>query len=358
MLTKISNSSTLIIIVLLLFQGLIFSEEILSHSDFLMDTYVTIQVVVSDKITGKKVLDDAFELMKKLDKKFNNYNPDSELSHINHNAFNLEIKIDEEMLRILEASKKIFKISNGAFDPTVSPLVKLWNFKAEKPSVPSQSTITNLLPLVNFNNVMIDEKKKSVHFLKNGMEIDLGAIAKGFVVDEVADFLKKRNIKSALINAGGNIYAYGKKPDNTDWKVGLKDPRGEGIIATLPLRDKSIATSGDYERFFIIEGKRYHHILNPKTGYPVDETISMSVIAKDATTADGLSTAAFVKGGQKALEFIKNLGRDDIEGIVIFPENNSSFVGDANMRSLKKYKILVTEKLAKDITIIEKNSDK
>jgi len=355
MLIKFSNPSIMIIIFFLLFQGLIFCNEILSHSDFLMDTYVTVQVVVSDKIIGKKVLDDAFELIKKLDKKFNNYNPDSELSYINRNAFNSTIKVDEEMLRILEASKKIFEMSDGTFDPTVSPLVKLWNFKAEKPVVPSQSAIIDLLPLVNFNNVIIDEKNKSVHFLKNGMGIDLGAIAKGFIVDEVADFLKKRNIKSALINAGGNIYAYGKKPDNSDWNVGLKDPRGDGIIATFPLRDCSIATSGDYERFFIVDGKRYHHILNPKTGYPVYETISVSVIAKDATTADGLSTAAFVIGGQKALEFLKSLNKDDLEGIVIFPVDSSSFVGNAYMRSLKKYQILVTEKFANEITIVKKN---
>jgi len=287
--------------------------------------------------------------MKKLDKKFSNYNPDSELSYINLNAYNSKVKVSEEMLRLLKASKKIFELSDGTFDPTVNPLVKLWNFTAEKPVVPSQSAITNLLPLINFNNVIIDEKNKSVHFSKNGMGIDLGAIAKGFIVDEVVDFLKKRDIKSALINAGGNIYAYGKKPDNSDWNVGLKDPRGDGIIATLPLRDCSIATSGDYERFFIVDEKRYHHILNPKTGYPVYETISMSVIAKDATTADGLSTATFVIGGQKALEFLKSLNRDDLEGIVVFPVDSSS------TESKNKYKILVTEKLAKDITIVKEN---
>ncbi len=336
-----------LVLLIFLLQIGVLSEEIVSHSDFLMDTYVTIKVVVDDNSFGKSMLDNSFEIIRKYEKVFDNYDSESEVSSINRDAFKLPIKLSKEMMDLLKASGKISELSNGAFDLTISPLIELWNFKAEKPSIPDASSINQLLPLVNYKNVVINTTSQGVHFLKEGTKMDLGGISKGYIIDKVADFLKEKGIKSALIDAGGDICAFGKKPDNSDWIVALKDPRADGVIAKFPLRDCAIATSGDYERYFIVDGKRYHHLLNPKTGYPVNDTISMSVIAKDATTADGLATAAFIIGGKKALEFLKDLDIDSLEGIVIYP------VSSTNQEKGEKYKILVTENLAKEITIIK-----
>ncbi len=218
-------------------------------------------------------------------------------------------------------SKYIHEQSNGAFDLTVYPLIRLWGFYLQDIdyTVPTPQEIKNTLQKVGMEHVYLTEDKI---ILSNNVQLDIGAIAKGYTVDVAIDMLKAQsNISAGFVNAGGNIRVYGKKPDNTPWKVGIRHPNGESVQEIVSLHDgESIATSGDYEQFFELDGKYYHHIFNPKTGYPVDHNLaSTSVTLKgDAELADILSTTFLSLGKDKSLELLPKINQEFNTDISLF----------------------------------------
>jgi thiamine biosynthesis lipoprotein len=202
------------------------------------------------------------------------------------------------------------KISGGAFDPSIGPIVKLWNIGMEGERVPENWEITAALPLVDWTAVRTDEKASTVYLERPGMRLDLGAIAKGYAADEISRILVERNVRAAIVDLGGNILAYGKKKDGSPWRIGVQNPfseRGEYLgIVTIP--GGTVVTSGIYERFFIQDGKRYHHILDTTTGRPVEsDLVSVSVLAPSSIDADGLSTTLFALGREKGFALLKTL---------------------------------------------------
>jgi thiamine biosynthesis lipoprotein len=220
---------------------------------------------------------------------------------------------------MIKKSIEYSKLSDGAFDITVGPLVDLWKIGTKDARIPSPEEIKNTLPLVGYEKMEVDESQGTVMLEKPGMVIDLGGIAKGYAADEVVNIMKKHDIKSALINLGGsNVYTIGKKTDGSIWRIGLQHPRknqGGGFLGIIGESNKAVSTSGDYERYFIVDNKRYHHILNPKTGYPADNgVISDSIITDNSMDADAMSTVVFVLGPEKGMEFIKSLS--GAEGII------------------------------------------
>ncbi len=292
-----------------LFVILLFScqrEGLYRKSAVLMDTVVTITVVSDNPERAEGAIDEAFKEIKRLEGIVNFYSEESELSLINRNAGIRPIKVSEDMLDILKKSIEVSDLTGGAFDVTTGPLTRLWDF--QKGIVPDEREIKNALKYVNYREIVIDERSHTVFLKRKGMLIDLGGIAKGYAADRAADILRKSGIRSFLIAIAGDIRAEGLKPDGKPWMIGIKHPRAEGIIATLPLTDASISTSGDYERFFFINSKRYHHILNPFTGYPSSSTGGVTVITDRGYLSDSLATAAFVLGPEKALPMIERLG--------------------------------------------------
>jgi len=277
-------------------------KDIIKRTRFLMDTFCVIKVPVTETPPGgtEKTIEAAFDRMEAVDKKFNCMNPQSPIYDFNVN--NTPIT-DPEIVDLVQVALDICRESDGAFDITVEPLVKLWGFFSDNPRLPAKQEIADIIKLVGYNHIKIEDNK--VVKDANDIHIDLGAIAKGYGIGECAEELKKQGIKSALIEGGGQIQAFGAIKGGP-WKIGVRNPRGSGIIAGIALeKDMGISTSGDYERYFEENGQRYHHILNPKTGYPVEGIMSLSVITKDPTLADGLSTALFVMGAAKAQEFAK-----------------------------------------------------
>ncbi|MCK9572461.1 MAG: FAD:protein FMN transferase, partial [Candidatus Omnitrophica bacterium] len=193
-----------------------------------------------------------------------------------------------------------------AFDITVGPLVDLWGFTKLDFSVPAGSKIKQTLKLVGADKIILNQNNNVIEFKLSGMKIDLGGIAKGYALDRCVEELKKNNVKSCLINAGGQVYALGKRSGRY-WKVAIRSPLKKRAVDILELTDQSVSTSGNYEQFFFKGGKRYCHIIDPRTGYPVDKKIaSVTIISDSATTADILSTAVFVLGEQDAEEILKN----------------------------------------------------
>jgi len=282
------------------------SRELYKDSRVMMGTYI--EVISPQKETAGIVITE----IKRIEDLLSKYNPDSEVSRLNKTG---KLSVSAETFYIIKKAKEFWQISDGAFDITVAPLVDLWGFTAKQYTMPQDREIKNILRLIGSDKIILNDKNNVVKFRLSGMKIDLGAIAKGYAVDCAVEKLKKKGIKSCLINAGGQIHCLG---DNygTPWRVAIKDPRGKDTLETLDLKDKAVATSGDYEQYFIKKSKRYSHIMNPKTGYPADSgIISATVIADSGLTADALATAIFVTGKKKGLELAKKI--PDVETRII-----------------------------------------
>ena len=250
-----------------------------------------------------------FDRLAELDLIFSANRDDSELAHVNRNAGFEPVRISAELYAVLERALYFAGVSGGAFDPTVGPLVKLWGIGAENPRVPPDGEINAALDLINWQDLELTENTALLR--RNGMALDLGAIAKGYAADELARILAENKIPRAIIDLGGNIYVWGNKADNTSWRVGVQDPINErgSYMGILEFNGSiSIVTSGMYERYFTGEdGKRYHHIMGlaeneARRGYPVENgLLSTTIIAASSMDADALSTACFVLGYEKGL---------------------------------------------------------
>jgi len=276
----------------------------------LMGTFVDFKVVTpKDRIKeAEKAIERATAAMQDFVDVISSWDPQSDTSKINTNAGKQPIKINERLMRVLLRAREISKLSGGALDVTVSPVGKLWSLEKDNPLIPDNKQIQKALKLVKYKDLILDQKKGTAFLRRRGMRIDLGAIAKGAAVDVGIASLRKSGFENALINAGGDLYAMGSKPDGP-WKVGIQAPREEHgkVMMKFEVEDRAVATSGDYEEMVVINGKRYHHILDPKTGRPADKCISVTVIAENAETADALATAFFVLGPDRGMYLSERL---------------------------------------------------
>ncbi len=292
---------------LIIFLGAIFflvgrpivaKEKIQKQTRFLMDTYCTIQAVGPKKVVNRAI-QLALDRMEEIDKKFNVLNPNSPLYEFNNK--NMPVT-DQEILDLLKIAQQVSEESIGAFDITIYPLITLWGFYGDSPALPEKQKISEYLKKIGYKKLSVENGKLTK--LKKDIKIDLGGIAKGYAVSEAVKVLEEEGIKSALVDAGGDIYALGKLKGK-DWKVGIRSPRGEGVIGVVEVSDLAVVTSGDYERFFEKDGVKYHHILNPKTGYPARGLASVTVISSDPVFADAWSTALFVIGKEEGLNLVE-----------------------------------------------------
>jgi len=285
------------------------------RDNIVMDTLVHIEVYAPEPHKGKQALDAAFaELVRigDLSDRFAGKNlADPEVSdvfRINSNAGVKPVKVSDDTLAMLNKSLHYAGLSNGAFDPTVGPLMELWGFGQQYCQVPGSEELKASLALVGFQRLVIDSKAKTVFLPVKGMKVDLGGIAKGYATDRAVEKLREMGIHSAIINAGGNVYALGSRPNGTPWTIGIRDPRDRTrIIAVIKAKDAAVATSGDYERYFIKDGVRYHHILDPSTGKPARHLMAVTVVAANAAQADVLATALFVLGPQSGPVMMRSL---------------------------------------------------
>lgn len=262
-----------------------------------------------------------FQKLKGIEQAFSVNLPDSAVSQINQSAGIAPVIVPQEVIYVLQEALRIAERTGGAFDPTIGPLVNLWDIGGDNSQVPSQQAIDHARSLVDWRLVEIDSQRGTVYLPKQGMALDLGGIAKGYAADELVAIAQEAGIQQALFDLGGNIYAFGTKADGTPWRVGVKDPAQPGGSPALALavQNRSVVTSGMYERFFEQEGIRYHHILNPATGYPVWNDIqSVTIVSKSSLLADALSTSVFLLGREKGLALLES---EDAEGVIIGEDN-------------------------------------
>jgi thiamine biosynthesis lipoprotein len=303
---------------------LIISMVSCSKEDGKVDKYATkmdtIMHLTAYGPNASKAIEAAFNRVDEIEKIASRSISTSDVNKINEAAGKEYVQVHPEIIKIIKTSVEYSKISNGAFDITVSPLIKLWGIGTTDERIPADSEIKERVALVGYNNISINDADNSVKLMKAGMAIDLGGVAKGFTADEIIKVFKKYDINSAIINLGGSsIYTLGEKPDKTLWSIAIQNPRkekNEGNIGIVNLSQDVLSTSGDYQRFFIHEGKRYHHILDPATGYPAEAGVMSDTVLVDSSIADCnmiadiLTKITFVSGVDKGFKII-----DSLEGI-------------------------------------------
>ncbi len=284
----------------------------------LMDTGVEIVFPGDSPAEARQISGQVFDEMERLENRFSRDQAGSEILALNRGAGKGPVGVSPETIDLLEQAIYFADLSQGAFDPSIAPLLELWGFSDGNYRVPPESEIEALLPLIDYTQVKTDRSRQEISLLREGVCLDLGAIAKGYIVDRGLDRLRREGIGEGFIDAGGDIGIVGPKPDGQPWRIGIRHPREkEKILAVIPLTSGAVATSGDYERMFEEGGQRYHHILDPHTGYPANRLLSATVVASTATEADALSTALFVLGPEEGLKLIESLA--GVEAILITP---------------------------------------
>ena len=283
-----------------------------SQVGFYFDTVVTMEVYTSDDT----LLSDAQKECQYYDNLLSKSYKGSDVWNINH-ANGKRVAVSDETREILEKALEYSRLSGGAFDITIEPCVALWDFTGEDMGLlPDETALAKAAAKVDWTQVDVNDEGV---LLPAGMTIDLGAIAKGYITDRIADFLKARGVESGLLNFGGNVLVIGNKPDGSQWNIGVQDPLGlrdQSIVGAVRVTSHAVVTSGIYERGFDLDGVRYHHILEPSSGWPVqNELAGVSIIAADAFDADALSTTVFAMGVEEGTAFIESL--DGIEAIFV-----------------------------------------
>lgn len=248
---------------------------------------------------------------------------DSEVSRINAAAGRAAVKVSSETFDVIKEAVHTSEISEGTFDITFETLHGLWKFDEDlDPHPPAEKDIKARLPFFGYRNIKLDEKEQTVMLTKDKTRIGLGGIAKGYAVDMAARVLEKAGLTSFFVQAGGDLFARGKKPDGTEWQAGIRDPRGADgrYFALLPLSDHAFSTAGDYERGYIVGGKRYHHIIDPRTGQPATACRSVTIWAPTALIADEIDDAVFILGPEKGMKLVESL--DGVAAVIVDAKNN------------------------------------
>lgn len=280
------------------------------RTEFLMGTVVNIRIYDEGK---EEVLDPVFDRIKSLaDHITVNEEEDanSEIALINEKAGLEPVKVSDDIYQLIEAGLYYSAKAEGSYDISIGPLTNLWKIGYPDARKPEQSEIDAILPLINYKDIKLNETEKTVFLKRPGMQLDLGSIAKGFIADETVEMLKEHDVTTAIIDLGGNIIVVGNNPSGNKWNVGIQDPDPEAArgktIGKISETNKSVVTSGIYERILEVDGESYHHLLDPKTGYPFNNDIAgVTIVSNKSIDGDGLSTSVFSKGIQEGLQFIE-----------------------------------------------------
>jgi FAD:protein FMN transferase len=298
------------------------NERKIIRSDSAMGTVVQITFWTDDEAKAAEAAEAVFSEFRRLDAMMTTWTEDSEISRINAAAGVKAIKVSDETFKVIARALDVSKKSKGVFDITVGAFQGLWKFDEDKDgTVPEPAEVKARLALIGWKNVVLDRKRRTVKLKKKGMKITLGGIAKGYAVDAAAKILWDRGFVDFILQAGGDMYVSGKKGDKP-WAVGIRDPRGkrDDSFALAPIENHSFSTSGDYERFVLTADKvRYHHILDPRTGFPATKSRSVTILAKDAFTADAWSKVLFILGADEAMKLVEQL--DDFEAVWVTADN-------------------------------------
>ncbi|MEE2770622.1 MAG: FAD:protein FMN transferase [Bacteroidota bacterium] len=284
------------------------AQEIHKRTLKLMGSRFEITVTAENPEKANQYIDTAVSEIQRIERLISSWDPASQTSEINRNAGIKPVVVDPELYNLISRALKISEITDGAFDISYASMDKIWKFDGSMSSMPSEEAIRNSVFKVGYQNIILNPEDHSVFLKKEGMKIGFGAIGKGYAADRAKDLLRSQGVTAGIINASGDMNTWGTQPNGDTWKVAITNPLNkEHAFALLPLEDRAVVTSGDYEKFVKFNGVRYSHIINPKTGYPATGIISATVFAPKAELADALATSVFVMGIETGIDRINQL---------------------------------------------------
>ncbi|MEM6639802.1 MAG: FAD:protein FMN transferase [Pseudomonadota bacterium] len=287
--------------------------EWISGSTAAMGTSIRVELWTEDRVDGQLLIEAVFAEMRRIDELMSTYKSSSELSRVNATAYSGAVPVGDELFELIAKALTYSPLTDGAFDITYGSVGKLYDFR--EGVQPDDEARTNALKAVGYRNVLVDIGSRSVRFDRDGVQINLGGVAKGYAVENGARILREGGVRHAIVTAGGDSRIVGDRRGRP-WTVGIRNPRDKtGIATRVPLVDEAVSTSGDYERYFEADGERIHHILSPKTGRSASQVRSVTVIGPDATQTDALSTGVFVLGPERGLALVESL--EAVEAIIV-----------------------------------------
>ena len=287
----------------------------------LMGSRFDITVVADNEAQGEAYIDWAVGEITRIEKLISSWDPNSQTSAINANAGKKPVKVDRELIELIQRAIAISKLTDGAFDISYASMDKIWKFDGSMTAMPDAQTIASSVEKVGFQNIVIDSKASTVFLKKEGMKIGFGAIGKGYAADKAKQLLIEKGVSAGIINASGDMNTWGKQTNGNSWKVAITNPLDKNkVFALLPIINSAVVTSGDYEKYVTFNGTRYAHIIDPRTGYPATGIISATVFAPKAELADALATSVFVIGIEVGLNRINQL--PGIECIIVDDQGN------------------------------------
>lgn len=311
-------ATVVILLMFLLLRGAN-TDQLVTYQRVMMDTAIELRFETVAGTKGDQIADKVYSEIGRLEKLFSRSLPDSDVSRLNAQAGLNPVSVNPDVLFVAEQAVYYGEISGGAFDPTIAPLIDLWGFLGQEYRLPEKEEIKEVISLVDYRMLIVDSERNELYLPDQSMALELGGIAKGYIVDRALAILKEAGIKTAFVNAGGDIGLIGSRPDGTPWRIGVRHPRDQNkVIAVLQSKDGAVVTSGDYERSFEAGGESYHHILDPKSGMPAALLASVTIVAETAIAADALSTTVFVLGPDEGLALIERL--PGVEGVLITPD--------------------------------------
>lgn len=279
-----------------------------------------ISVIASTPYEGNKYIQTAINEISRIEKLISSWDANSQTSLINRNSGIKPVKVDAELFQLIERAIKISKLTNGAFDISYASMDKIWKFDGSMTQLPSKEEIQKSVEKVGYQNIILDNTNQTVFLKQDGMKIGFGAIGKGYAADRAKVILQELGVKAGIINASGDLNAWGKQPDGKDWMVAIVNPLNkQKVFSWLPIHNKAVVTSGNYEKYVLFNGVLYSHIIDPRTGYPSTGILSVSIFTENAELADALATSIFVMGVDVGLDFINQL--NGVECIIIDKNN-------------------------------------
>lgn len=284
------------------------AQEVYQQTLQLMGSRFDITVVANNSVLANQYIEMAVAEISRIEKLISSWDPDSQTSLINRQAGNKAVKVDGELFDLIQRAIAISKLTNGAFDISYASMDRIWKFNGATTGMPSQELVEASVRSVGYQGILLDSITQTVFLEKPGAKIGFGAIGKGYAADKAKQLLMANGVSAGIINASGDMSTWGKHTDGSDWKVAITNPLNkQEAFATLPISEGAVVTSGDYEKYVMIDGKRYAHIIDPRTGYPSTGILSVTVFAPKAELADALATAVFVLGPEVGINRIDQL---------------------------------------------------
>lgn len=281
------------------------SQVLRKRTTLLMGGRFDISIVANDSLTAEQNINEVIAEINRIENRISDWKPDSQVSQVNQNAGIKPVKVDREVFELTQRAIKLSQLTNGAFDISFAAMDRIWKFDGSMTTMPTKEAISKSVEKVGYKNIILDSIQSTIFLKLKGMKIGFGALGEGYATDRCRDIMLAKGIKSGIVNASGDMTTWGKQSNGKDWNIGITNPfHPDDVFAVVPLNEGAVTTSGSYEKFVILNGKRFSHIINPATGYPATGLCSVTVFGPKAEIANGFSTSLMVMGRKAGIDLI------------------------------------------------------